>query len=301
MYAVGAAPCLPGMRAWPALPAAIARARVPRAPGGVAWRRSARRGRRRPRVEVGDAARASTVAHGGGVAGEDLGPQVGVAGRDPGDVAQPLAGQGRPPASSRPSSRAATRLAASCGTCETAATAASWRSGSSVLTAAPAERATAGDERDDRRVGLVGGGEHPGPAVEQVVPPRRRRRSARDRPSGASRSSGSGRRRRPRSASSTAPLTEATSVTAASGQRAQRGGHARRGDVRRGGDDDEVGLDRAVGQPPGAEVAGQGAWVGLMSSRVTSSPEAAQRQPQARADAARCRRRGPRVTAPAAA
>ena len=80
------------MRAWPALPAAIARARVPRAPGASVEVLSSSRAPT-TRVEVGHEV-GEHLAHGRGVAGEDLGPQAGVAGGDPGDVAQALPGEG---------------------------------------------------------------------------------------------------------------------------------------------------------------------------------------------------------------
>ena len=79
-------------------------------------------------------------------------------------------------------------------------------------------------------------------------------------------------------------MTDATSVTAASGQRLSAVGDADRGDVGRGGHDDEVGLDRAVGQPPGAEVAGQGRVGGADVLEGDVVTEAAQGEPEAGAD-----------------
>ena len=73
-------------------------------------------------------------------------------------------------------------------------------------------------------------------------------------------------------------------MTAAAGQRRSAAATHDRGDVRRGGDDDELGLDRAVGQPPGAQVAGQGRVGGadVLEGHVVT--EAAQRQAEAGAD-----------------
>ena len=73
-------------------------------------------------------------------------------------------------------------------------------------------------------------------------------------------------------------------MTAASGQRRSAAATHTRGDVRRGGDDDEVGLDRAVGQPPGPEVAGQGGMGGADVLQGHVVAQAAQRQAQAGAD-----------------
>ena len=144
-----------------------ARASVPRAPGAsvdVGERVEGADHHGEVACEVGEHG-----AHGCGVAREDLGPQVRVAGRDPGDVAQALAGErdGRVVEASR---RAATRLAASCGTWDTAATAASCSPGRRVLTAAPAEpRQLLHEPTTAVSVSSVGR-EHPRPAVEEVVP-----------------------------------------------------------------------------------------------------------------------------------
>ena len=73
-------------------------------------------------------------------------------------------------------------------------------------------------------------------------------------------------------------------MTAASRPAAQGVGDADRGDVRRGRDDDEVGLDRAVGQPPGTEVAGQRRVGGADVLEGDVVAEAAQREAQAGAD-----------------
>ena len=186
-------------------------------------------------------------------------------------------------ASSSPSSRAATRLAASWGTCDTAATAASWLWGSSVLTAAPAERATAVTSAVDRRVGLGGRREHPGPPVEEVVPPGHRPGAL-----------AAGHRVRPAVAGEVGAvgpqgvehgdLDRGDVGDGGLRPAPQRGGHAHRRDVGRGGDDDEVGLDRAVGQPPGPEVAGQRRVGGadVLEGDVVAEP--AQREPEAGAD-----------------
>ena len=155
----------------------------------------------------------------GGVAGQDLGPHHRVAGRDPRDVAQPLAGQGH---------RAVGQLAQ------------------------PGGDQAGGDlrhVRDRGHRGVVVGRGHPDrgradghrqvaapprrpprPPPDRVPPPScaprtgrpapRSRPTAPVRPSGGTRRSAAGRPRGPQTCSSTASLTDATSVTTASGQAA---------------------------------------------------------------------------------
>ncbi len=165
-YAAGAAPCLPGIRAWPRLPASRTRLRVPSEPSPSASTRASRapttsstwsRTWRRTSRTAGALPARIWVHSRGSLAA------IRVTSRSP-CPARPTADSG----SSR--RHAATMLAASWGTCETAATASSCSWAGMTRTAEPTASRELRCTLADRRVGrgLVRH-DDPGAAVEEVA------------------------------------------------------------------------------------------------------------------------------------
>jgi hypothetical protein len=274
------------MRAWPALPAAMAWARAPRAPGASVDVAEVVEGVDDP-LEIGHQRR-QHVTHGRGVAREDLGPQAGVARRDPGDVAQPLTGKRhRGVVEGLEPGRHETRR--ELGDVRDRGDRGIVPLGGQRAHRSPHRAGHGRDECDRSGVGLLGRGQHPRAPVEQVVAaghgtgalaPRHRVRSAVAGEVGADvaqpvhhgaldRGEVGDERRRPTG---------------------QRPGHDRSRHVRRGRDDDEVGidagivLDRALGEPSRAEVSRQGRVGGADVLEGHVLADAAQRQPEARAE-----------------
>ncbi len=258
---------------------------VPRAPGASP---PASRAARAPTTadEVGREPH-EDLADRAGVAREDLGPQVGVAGGDPGDVTKTLPGQGDGLAVERLETgrHEARRELRHVG---------DRRHGPVVLLGRePAHRGTGrlgdvGDERHDLGQRLVGRCEHPGPTVEEVVP-------ARDGPGPLS----AGHRVRPAVPGEVDPvgpqprehhaLDRGDVRDRRRGETVQRRADAARRDVGRGGDDDEVRREHLPlpREPAGTEVAGQRRvrGDGVLERHVVAVT--GQRQAEARADQAR--------------
>ena len=87
-YACGGPPCLPGMRDWPALPSLISWR-------GPAARREPRGFQGADKPVRGPRGRRAGSRPPSGVGAQDLHPQRGIARGDPGDIPQPVAGQGQ--------------------------------------------------------------------------------------------------------------------------------------------------------------------------------------------------------------
>ena len=271
---------------------------------------AARRQRRRARrCTSSRSARscAQHLAHGRGVAGEDLGPQRRVAGRDPGDVAQSLAGQGH----------------RACRAARAAGRRPGWRR--------PAARARPRRRRRRARPGVIGRGAAPTADGQRRAPPRRP--ASADRRSGATTHGGpsnrsrrrrdraralapghrvgahvarAGRRRRPCTLSSTASLDRRDVGDHRLRPRGQLGARPRRrprpaARRRRPGPAPRT-VRRA--SAPGAEVPGQRAARSARGraattrhpARVSARPEAGADQPGA--DDAHVRPPAGRVTGP---
>ncbi len=126
----GGAPCVavghqPGQHADRRLGARPPVVHSPRPGGGLGHKAVQQLQRLEGAVEVLPQ-QAELAGERGGVAREDLRPQHRVAGRDAGSRRAAPGRRARPPGPGAPTSRAATRLAATCGRCETRATASSW-------------------------------------------------------------------------------------------------------------------------------------------------------------------------------